>query len=197
MNKSQSSTLVIGAPATGAKYWPRPELTAELNEALGNDHVIFPGPRRTGKTSALKDLEAHAAPGEKIVLINTEKLATPAALIQAIAKSVAPAGKLKEIAKSVGGQVGRIKSIKIAVFGLDFDKAAETDWQAAADALLTTLQNQKTRTLIMLDEFSIFVSLLARKSQTEAEQLLRWFREWRQRLVDSPVRFLLTGSIHN
>jgi uncharacterized protein len=193
--KHHSSTLVIGAPATGDKYWPRPGLSAELLSALENDHVIFPGPRRTGKTSVLKDLESRAADGEKVVLINTEKLASPAALIQTIAKAVAPAGKLKTIAKSIGGQASRIKSIKVAVFGLDFDKAAETDWQAAADALLNTLQEQTNRTLIMLDEFSVFVDLMARKDKAQAEQLLRWFREWRQRLVDTPVRFLLTGSI--
>ncbi len=189
------STLVIGAVATGAKYWPRDGLKKELLAALENDHVIFPGPRRTGKTSILKDLELHAANGEKVVLINTEKLASPAALIQAIAKAVAPPGKLKTIAKSIGGQAGRIKSIKVAVFGLDFDKAAEADWQAAADALLSTLMEQTSRTFIMLDEFSVFVNLMARKDKAQVEQLLRWFREWRQRLVDTPVRFLLTGSI--
>lgn len=193
--KQHSSTLVIGAPATGAKYWPRAGLTADLLSALENDHVIFPGPRRTGKTSVLKDLESRAAAGEKVVLINTEKLASPAALIQTIARAVAPAGKLKTIAKSIGGQVKRIKGVKLPMFGLDFDTAAEADWQSAADALLSTLQEQTSRTLIMLDEFSVFVDLMARKDKTQAEQLLRWFREWRQRLVDTPVRFLLTGSI--
>jgi hypothetical protein len=189
------STLVIGAPATGAKYWPRPDLSAELLDALINDHVIFPGPRRTGKTSALTDLVAHATPGSKVVLINTEKLSGPSALIQAIAKNVAPPSKLKQITKSILAQTSRIKALKAGIFGIDFEKAAEADWQAAADGLLTMLQGQSSQTLIMLDEFSIFINLLSRRSQPETEQLLRWFREWRQRLVDTPVRFLLTGSI--
>lgn len=60
---------------------------------------------------------------------------------------------------------------------------------------MKALIEEENPVLIMIDEFSVFVNSLAKRSPDEAEKLLRWFREWRQRLVDTKVRFLLTGSI--
>ena len=79
------STIVIGSPATGLKFWPRPDVTAALYDGLQNDHVLFPGPRRTGKTSVLLNLRENFPQPGRAVLINAEKCTTPTELILSIA----------------------------------------------------------------------------------------------------------------
>ena len=50
--------------------------------------------------------------------------------------------------------------------------------------------------LFLLDEFPVFLNLVARKhTKEEVEALLNWFRSARQDLVDHAPRFLVTGSI--
>jgi hypothetical protein len=188
-------TIVIGAPATGAKFWPREDITGVLTEGLQNDHVLFPGPRRTGKTSILLNLKATFPPPGRAVLVNAEKYSNPTELIQGIAKEVITPDLKKRVGKILKSSASKIKSVKLSILGVDFNQAAETDWAQAAEGLLQALIEETNPVLIMIDEFSVFVNTLAKSSPGEAEKLLRWFREWRQRLVDTKVRFLLTGSI--
>lgn len=188
-------TLVLGAPATGAKFWPRKDITDALAGALANDHVIFPGPRRTGKTSILLHLKATCAPPSRVVLVNAEKYSNATELVQGIAQEVITPDLKKRAGKLLKSGASKIKGFKVGIFGLDFNQAAEADWAKAAEGLLQALIEEENSVLIMIDEFSVFVNSVARRSTDEAEKLLRWFREWRQRLVDTKVRFLLTGSI--
>ena len=129
------------------------------------------------------------------MLINAEKYSNPTELIQGIAKEVHTPGLNKRPGTILKSGASKIKGFKVGVFGLDFNQAAETDWAHAAGGLLEALVEEQNPVLIMIDEFSVFVNSLAKRSPEEAEKLLRWFREWRQRLVDTRVRFLLTGSI--
>lgn len=193
--KEPVPTIVIGAPATGAKFWPREDITSVLTEGLQNDHIIFPGPRRTGKTSILLNLKATFPPPGRAVLVNAEKYSKPTELIQGIAKEVITPDLKKRVGKILKSGASKLKGVKLSIFGVDFNQAAETDWAQAAEGLLQALIEEKNPVLIMIDEFSVFVNALAKRSPDEAEKLLRWFREWRQRLVDTKVRFLLTGSI--
>jgi hypothetical protein len=188
-------TLVIGAPATGAKFWPRKDMTEVVTEGLKNDHVIFSGPRRTGKTSILLNLRVTFSVPGRAVLVNAEKYSNPTELIQGIAKEVITPGLKKRASKILTSGASKIKGVKLWMFGVDFNQAAEVDWAQAAEGLLQALIEEQNPVLIMIDEFSVFVNSLAKRSADQAEKLLRWFREWRQRLVDTNVRFLLTGSI--
>src|ERR1043166_286475 len=183
-------TIVIGAPATGPKFWPRKDITDLLIEGLQNDHVIFPGPRRTGKTSILLHLKATFPQPGRAVLVNAEKYSNPTELVQGIAKEVIPPDLKKRLGKIFKSGASKIKGVKLWFVGVDFNQAAETDWAQAAEGLLQALIEKKNPVLIMIDEFSVFVNALAKRSPGEAEKLLRWFREWRQRLVDTKVRFL-------
>lgn len=188
-------TIVIGAPATGAKFWPREDITRVLTEGLQNDHVIFPGPRRTGKTSILLNLKATFPPPGRVVLVNAEKYSNPTELIQGIAKEIITPDLKKRVDKILKSGASKIKGVKFWQFGVDLNQAAEADWAQAAQGLLQALIEEQKPVLIMIDEFSVFVNTLAKSWPDQAEKLLRWFREWRQRLVDTKVRFLLTGSI--
>ncbi|MDF7806984.1 hypothetical protein P4E94_06000 [Pontiellaceae bacterium B12219] len=195
MNTKPTSTIVVGAPATGKKYWPRPDVTHALLSALGNDHVIFPGPRRTGKTSILIHLrDTYKEPG-RAALINAEKYSTASELVQGLAKEVLTPDVAKRTKRTIKSGASKIKGLKIGLFGIDFHQAANENWENAADSLLQGLIETPEPVLIMIDEFSVFVNKLSKKEPDETEKLLRWFREWRQRLVDTRIRFLLTGSI--
>lgn len=195
MLEESKHTLVLGAPATGPKFWPRPDVVHLLEEALVNDHVLFPGPRRTGKTSILLHLRDGARAPRRVVFINAEKFVTAPELIHGIAEAVLTPDLQKRVAGWIRTGASKIKGVKFAMFGVDFHEATKTDWAKAADALIRSLLDASEPVLIMIDEFSVFVNALAKKNPEEAERLLHWFREWRQQLVNTPIRFLLTGSI--
>ena len=127
--------------------------------------------------------------------VNAEKYSNPTELIQGIAKEVITPDLKKRAGKILKSGASMIKGLKIGIFGVDFNQAAEADWAKAAGGLLEALVEEQNPVRIMIDEFSVFVNSLAKHSPDEAEKLLRWFREWRQRLVETRVRFLLTGSI--
>lgn len=121
-------TIVIGAPATGAKFWPREDITDVLTDGLQNDHVIFPGPRRTGKTSILLNIKATFPKPGRAVLVNAEKYSNPTELIQGIAREVSTPDLKKRVGKILKSGASKIKGVKLWIFGVDFNQTAETDW---------------------------------------------------------------------
>ena len=175
MKEGGRSTIVIGAPATGAKFWPRADVTEALQSALGNDHVIFPGPRRTGKTSILLHLKAITEGPARAVFVNAEKFSTAPELIKEIAKVVLTPDLKKRATEKIKSGASKVKGIRIWLFGVDFQQAAEKDWAEAADSLLRGLMEEAEPVLIMIDEFSVFVNALSELVQdTRGDQKTRF-----------------------
>jgi len=180
--------ITIGAPVTGADFFPRDDVIAALERGLEGEHILFLAPRRTGKTSLLRRLENQPPAGAKAIFINLERFTHPKQWIEQMAKALRKDSQFVQKMKKVGGWLSRIES--------DSFKLAETDWTDSADAFLEELNRLDRPVLFLLDEFPIMINLFARKhSELEAENALRWFRCWRQENLGGQVRFLLTGSI--
>ncbi len=70
------------------------------------------------------------------------------------------------------------------------------DWHEAAESFSMALSRLQQPVWFLLDEFPTMVDLIARKQgAAEAEAAVRWLRGCLQENSNSPVRFLLTGSI--
>lgn len=94
--------------------------------------------------------------------------------------------------------LGRIEELSVMGNGIKLaaSKEKSTSWRPLADELLRLLQETNPPILFLLDEFPVFLNLVARKqSRDEVEALLNWFRSARQTLIDGAPRFLVTGSI--
>ena len=81
--------ITIGAPVTGADFFPRDDVIAALERGLEVEHILFLAPRRTGKTSLLKQVVKQPPSEAKAIYINVEKFIHPKDWITRMAKELA------------------------------------------------------------------------------------------------------------
>ncbi len=192
--------LRIGSPATGDNFYKRPALIAKLHRALARDNVAFLGPRRTGKTSCLEEIEAN--PGHFLpILLNLEKHDSVegwlAAMLDKLRKALKrPKGWTSRATEKATALLSRIEKLEVpGVGGVELGTRSP-GWRKPADEFMELLSGADVPILFLLDEFPTFLKLVAKqRSRDEVEAVLNWFRAARHELKDKQVRFLVTGSI--
>lgn len=196
----------IGPPATGSNFFPRSKLRKNLLKGLIRGHVAFLGPRRTGKTSILKDLVANPPDGVSAVMLDLEGVRdVPTWLTRMLTEvkrlldssDAVPSWRQKLSSKldSIRKQVDEI-SVAGTKIKLTHGVPAVESWQPVADQLLKLLKEHQLPIYFMLDEFPWFLShVAANHTAAEVDATLNWFRALRIELTDLPARFLVTGSI--
>jgi hypothetical protein len=195
--------IKVGPPVSEDNFFPRPKLIGRILRSLEHAHVAFVGPRRTGKTSCLKAIVANPPTGYVPIHLNLEKYSSVRkwldAMLDAVLKELKkPGPKAPWLIEKSTNFLNRIEELKVMGQGIKLaptkDKSAE--WQPIADKLIQVLQETNAPILFLLDEFPVFLNLIARKHpHEEVEALLNWFRAARHDLVDLAPRFLVTGSI--
>ena len=201
---SSPAKLKIGSPATGDHYFPRTALRSRLIRALNRDHIAFVGPRRTGKTSILRDLEKHPPAGTSALYLDLQGLRSVPAWLELMLKETrkvlqTPPDKLawlKEAGKGTASVLKRIEQISLTGIKLTPGQPAVEVWEPIADEFFVLLREQELPIIFMLDEFPWFLGhVAANHSPAEVDATLNWFRKVRQELANGPTRFLVTGSI--
>ena len=195
--------IKVGPPVSEDNFYPRPELIARLLRALEHAHVAFLGPRRTGKTSCLRKILATPPTGYVPILLNLEGFDSVEAWLMAMLAQVRaelkkPGPKAPWLVEKGGQLLKRIEEIEIMGTRIKLSAAKDkvVPWRPLADELLRLLKETNPPILFLLDEFPVFLNLVARKhTKEEVEALLNWFRSARQELVEQAPRFLVTGSI--
>ena len=196
--------LKIGSPATGDHYFPRTALRSRLIKALARDHIAFLGPRRTGKTSILRDLERHPPAGTSALYLDLQGLRSVPAWLTLMLKETkkllqTPPDNLawlKQAGKGTISVLKRIEQISLTGIKLTPGQPAVDLWEPIADEFLTLLREHELPIVFMLDEFPWFLGhVAANHSPAEVDATLNWFRKVRQELADGPTRVLVTGSI--
>ena len=203
---SNSAKLKIGSPATGDHYFPRAALRSRLIKALSRDHIAFLGPRRTGKTSILRDLERNPPAGTSALYLDLQGIRSVPAWLSLMLKETkkllqTPPDKLawlKQTGKGTASVLKRLESITVLGTGIKLipGQPAVDLWEPLADEFLTLLRENELPIVFMLDEFPWFLGhVAANYTPAEVDATLNWFRKVRQELADGPTRFLVTGSI--
>lgn len=196
--------LKIGSPATGAHYFARTTLRRRLIKALARDHIAFLGPRRTGKTSILRDLERHPPAGTSALYLDLQGFRSVPAWIALMLKETkkllqTPTDQLawlKPVGKSMASVLKRIEQISLTGIKLTPGQPAVDLWEPIADEFLTLLRENDLPIVFMLDEFPWFLGHVATNhGPAEVDATLNWFRKVRQELANDSTRFLVTGSI--
>lgn len=197
--------LKIGNPATGTDFYPRDTVRERLLRSLARDHVAFVGPRRTGKTSILKNIAQHPPAETEAVFLDLEKFSTVPEWLNAL---LVPTKKLVLGSDRKGWLAGSSKTAKsllariekLEVLGnsvtLTPGRSNPDAWRPLADQFHELLRDADLPIYFLLDEFPWYLGHLARKhSAEEVAAVLNWFRSTRQDLADGRTRFLVTGSI--
>ena len=158
-NRFVAIEIRIGPPATGDNFFARPALLARLMRALKRGNVAFLGPRRTGKTSCLREIQAH--PGSYLpILLNLEKLHTVedwlAAMVDGLRAALEkPAPRFKDAQNQLSGLLERVKGFKLpGGVGVDLDTPRHRRaWAKSAREFLDLLAQAEMPILFLLDEF--------------------------------------------
>lgn len=195
--------MKLGLPATGADFFGREQVMADLWRYLEGEHIRFPGVRRLGKTSILVQLSEQAeARGVLARWLDVSAVDSVEQFVdlldQAFPRSEI-ASFVEQQAQAVAGWFKRLRKVGATLpemlggGGLEVELAdtATTGWWAKAEALRVRLTEQGL--LILLDEFPVMLQTLLEKNPQEARQLLAWLRIWRQ--TGGHCRFVFTGSI--
>lgn len=192
--------MKLGAVATGGSFFNRESELNALFEHLEDDHIVMSGPRRLGKSSILQKL-VELAPEHKFtatVMDLQGEDPSPEGFVQKLEKTFPKQSKQQTLREKLSrlNPLKNVKSggVKAAGVGanVEFTEVEKKPWQEHADFCLEKLSKQKT--IILIDEFSVFLEKFITRHPQQVGDFLDWLRSWRIR-SNTQFRFLFTGSI--
>lgn len=188
---------IVGPPVIGKDFYGRTEELSRAHRYLETNHsLVLSAPRRIGKSSFAKRLiEDHQSIGWRCVYIDLEGIRTRDEFLQTLINEFAKSGIWTEAAGVAGGIVNRVlEGIKgIGPVKLDF---AHTETPENLYSYLSELIDHTKDTLIVIDELTLFLSILDKNSDShqEVDFFLNWFRSLRQ-VSGSRIRWIFCGSV--
>lgn len=189
---------IIGPPAEGDRYLPRPLVEEVFWAALQNgEHMVLVAPRRVGKSSIMKALVAVDRQDLVLVYQNIESCGTSAELYSRLWQLILEHVNLKKqfSQRSKEWLAGwKIKGFSLDG-GLELDDA-DVDHKALLLGLVRQLGTEKINVVLLLDEFPEVVSRVhAKESREAAVDILHTLREMRQSEEFKHFTLVLAGSI--
>lgn len=191
---------VIGRPVVGEDFFNRLSEQARIWRRVEHDNLLLLAPRRVGKTSLLRRIEADATHGFETVYVSLADRGTEidfiARLYEAVARRERGAAAIRMAIDRVMARLPRLKLEIPAVFKAELLEPAAQDWRVLGDELIRVLRTTERRWLFLLDELPLFVMSLLQEGRPRVRTFLNWFRECRiDQEAGLSTRWLLSGSI--
>lgn len=194
-------TNKVGPPVTGDDFYGRVEELAKALQYLDTNHsLVLSAPRRIGKSSFAKRLiEDKKSVGWSCVYIDLEGVRTRDEFLQILINKFDKSGIWTEAVNSAGGIETRILDGIKGIGPVKLDFSSKETSENLYSSLSEVIDHTKD-TLIVIDELTLFLSVLGRNEDNnrEAEFFLNWFRSLRQ-VSGSKIRWIFCGSVglHN
>ncbi|MEM9547139.1 MAG: hypothetical protein AAGA77_14255 [Bacteroidota bacterium] len=195
---------IVGQTATGKDFYPRPQIIKKIYRRLDSGSDIFmAAPRRVGKTSIMLHLQDEPKSNYDFVYIITESAKNPEEYFKRLltemlrSKAISKLAKTKENTKGLILEIiDRIGSIEVPGFKMELnDKEESVSFYEQFEKLLTKLNPEKRRIVIMVDEFPTTIENIKKeKGEDAAQTFLQQNRELRQKAHEN-IQFIYTGSI--
>jgi hypothetical protein len=137
-------------------------VTDEIQARLPNDHLIFPAPRRTGKTSILHWLKDNPDTDADFFLLNLEGESTANGWIASMMRALLEEKAFHNLLSKVGAPLGkivdqlkRVEKIEVGgIGGISLKDAVGPDWKDSAAKFLRAVQGHGRPVVVfLLDEF--------------------------------------------
>ena len=158
-------------------------------------------PRRVGKTSLLCHMRDQPQEGWRCFFISVEALETEAQFVVRLLAALYeahPKGAWMSRFGNLQGALQRIERLDLGPVKLRLAEEVGDNWQEVGETALRVMKELQGNTLVLVDEFPIFVRRLLAVSDRERTRLfLDWFREMRNTLGSGAARlhFVLSGSL--
>ena len=191
-----------GSWVTGDRFFGREHDLKVLAERVREgSHTMLSAPRRIGKTSLVRELfrRLEAKGKIKTVFVDLEAATDPPDAIATIAsRSVPGRHAIKELlfrrdVKEIGPKGVRVESRR---------NVNEHNWRTYGDKVLRTLAKKKRPVVLAIDELSVFVNRILKRSnehgtldgRDEADLFLSWLRKNAQ-MHQGGLCLIVTGSV--
>lgn len=193
----------IGKPVRAENFLEREAETAELWHRASRGHVLMLAPRRVGKTSLLYHLRDVPSEGWSCLFLSVEALKDEsqfvARLLAELYRAHPNGAWMTRLGSTVFSVLKGIGKAGVGPVQIQLASQIGHDWQGVGATALSVLRELRGKTLILMDEFPLFIRrLLAGPEGKERTQLfLDWFRETRNAggHNGAETHFLLTGSL--
>ena len=199
---SMGPKVRAGKPVTGANFYGRETSVRKFWREIDNgNNLLLVSPRRLGKTSLMRHIEANPEDGWTVVFTNLEGKTSAVSAISEIISQLRQKGGLGErIASSF---LKSLDGAEVSGFGISakIRKAASDDWDnlsAEFEKAIANATKDDDRLILIVDEFPIIIEKLFSNPETahEAVSLLQLFRKIRTDTnLDSRFRMVVGGSI--
>jgi uncharacterized protein len=192
-----------GQPVRGSDFFDREAELRELWHLLERDSVLLLAPRRVGKTSLLLRLHDQPLAGWRCAYVDVMSAESEQRFVARLIARIYPLSPDKKVFRQLGDRLGalleRFEKLKAGPVEFDLSRAIGDDWQELGERTLGLLAALPHKTVLLVDEFPIFVRRLLRGEQghERGQLLLDWFRSVRTELSGRTpeVRVLIAGSI--
>ena len=195
---------IVGTPARGENFFRREAEVETILTSLDNDNNIqIAAPRRIGKTSILFHMLDRRIGGYRYVYVDTESIDSEEAFYKKLLKEIL---KLEGMESAVtrllkaGGMIARkIKSIKVATAGIDFEEGKQdiSYYDDLVHFLSGLVDEEESQLILLIDEFpQTILNIVSTHGMDAAIHFLQSNRTMRLNPdIVGKVRFIYTGSI--
>lgn len=186
-------------------YFRKKEINRLIRTLNAKANIQIAAPRRVGKSSILYFLKDNPQKGYINLYIEVESARSKnefyRKIYREIIKSeVVSVGKkfTEQFTTNKGGFFSRLKGVKIAGVGIDFNDADEINYEEELTNLLIGIDLGEDRLVLMIDEFPEVILNIVEDNKgdiTEAKNFLQSNRELRNNAnLHGKIQFIYTGS---
>jgi uncharacterized protein len=188
-----------GTPVEGDNFFGREkELAYAWKRIKSGNNLIFPSPRRVGKTSfALKLVEMAKEEDWQVISINLEKITSEKVFVETFIEELKKSSTWEFIIEKGSKLFEFVKQIKPTYEHEGMKVSLE--WQSQKEDIykrLGDLLNHEKPTLIFMDELTVLLSNIIKQEDghRNVSSFLHWMRELRIK-SGSKIRWIFCSSV--
>ena len=191
---------ITGPPVEGDDFFGREnEIDYVWNRIENGNNIIFPSPRRVGKTSfALKLIDIAKEKNWNVVTLNLERVVNEHQFIEVFIDKLKELSWWAKIKDKGNSFLDLLKQVKPKVSHGGFD--IELEWKTNKENIYTQLSdilNHESNTLIFLDEVTVLLTSIIKKGEDGKDNVgsfLHWLRDIRI-TAGSKIRWIYCSSV--
>lgn len=189
--------IIIGNTATGAYYYDRPDIVANIWEqiTIGN-HVLLAAPRRVGKSSIMKYMIENSIENHKCIYKNIQGLTSADQFFQSIYDLIKSCMTVSQKASEWLRLLKETDIEEVSLTGALKIRERAIDYLEAVNHILAKLQYKEIKIVLFIDELpEVLHNLNKNNKKEDAIIILKNLRRWRQEDQFRNFRLVLAGSI--
>jgi hypothetical protein len=190
----------VGQTAEGKQYFPRPQMQKRIFRRLKNgENILLSAPRRIGKSSLLKYIQAHPKEGQIIKYFAVQGVDSSEDFFHRLYHELicdhdiyhGAQSYLKQASHAIIRYLNRVRGVSIEG-EIEVDAHDVMDYYHECYKLMQKFNGKKI--ILLIDEFPDAVNNMAKKSPDLAIHFLQQHRDLRQQFSHNNLQFIYTGS---